>query len=417
MHRNRRAQAARPQAGSFACFRFLESDTLLQLMKYAVFLQILTLFIPWTLAALEAPPSQQVQIDFFYEEGCEECERVKQEVIPSLEAACSGQYDLHYRSTGVVSNYVLLVKYMDASGTNRNAHVYMVIDERVVLAGFEEIAEQLLPRVTDRLVQGAERTTPPPPLPAAPADETAMLSQRAQSFTMAGVALAGLVDGINPCAISTLVFLISVLTMAKARGAHVLRVGIAFCLASFITYTAIGFGLLRALHALSAFQTVRNALEIAMVLCLLALAFLSFRDAFRFRSTGKAADITLQLPDRIKGTIHGLLRTGIGQRAQVASGFAVGALVTALESVCTGQMYVPTLVVVVKSGANVAQGLALLVLYNVMFVLPLAATLVLSWRGLRLEKLIQWSVRNVFISKLLLGLFFLLLAATLVMLK
>jgi threonine/homoserine/homoserine lactone efflux protein len=92
-------------------------------------------------------------------------------------------------------------------------------------------------------------------------------------------------------------------------------------------------------------------------------------------------------------------------------------VVTALESVCTGQMYVPTMVMVIKSagGFPAAAGLSVkawqyLLLYNVMFVVPLVIVFLLTYFGLRTQTLLDWSKRNVVFSKLLLGIFFLLMA-------
>ena len=68
-----------------------------------------------------------------------------------------------------------------------------------------------------------------------------------------------------------------------------------------------------------------------------------------------------------------------------------------------------------KSGSGVWQGLALLILYNFLFVLPLLVVLVLTYMGLKLFNLIEWSRRNVVTSKVLLGLFFLGLAVAFVL--
>lgn len=83
-------------------------------------------------------------------------------------------------------------------------------------------------------------------------------------------------------------------------------------------------------------------------------------------------------------------------------------LVTALESVCTGQMYVPTLIVMVKSGMSKAW--YYLLLYNLMFITPLVVVFILTYFGLRTQTLLDWSKKNVVVSKVLLGSFFLILA-------
>lgn len=364
-----------------------------------------------------APPAgpgvpSRVLLEFFYEEGCSDCERVKQEVLPFVEASYPDQLQVEHLGIGVASNYVRLTRYFDRFGTTRNEHVFMAVNRSALLAGFDEISQRLAPAIEQGLL-----ASPAAAAAAAAGDPAGLLAERLRRFTLFGVVMAALADGINPCAISTLVFLVSVLTMAKARGGHILRMGGAFCAATFITYTAIGLGLLGALHRLEQFPAVRAAVEHVLIAALLLLSLLSFRDAFRYRASQDAKDITLQLPARIRNTIHRLLRQGIGEKAQITGSFAIGILVTGLESVCTGQMYVPTLALIVKSGSRSAEALLLLLLYNAIFVLPLVLVLALTWRGLQLKRVIDWSARNVFVSKLLLGSLFFALALTFFLLR
>lgn len=361
-----------------------------------------------SLGEASPPPAvSPVIIDYFFEPGCEECLRVDSEVIPVLQERYEGFYVLNKWDIGIEDHYLKLVAYMEQQGVHDNAYVFMVIDGKDMLAGFKAIAERLFPLMDERLAAHLEDADAAPSTASvSPQAGRELVAKRIERFTLTGVLVAGLIDGINPCAISTLVFLISVLSMSRVSGWNLLLIGAAFCLASFLTYTAIGFGVLHALHALSYFQTVRTIVDFILVAVLAGFAVYSFRDAFRYRKTGMAKDVTLQLPEKVKQTIHRIVRVGLGKKTRVAAAFAIGAAVTALESVCTGQVYVPTLVFVVKSGTAVTSGLSYLVLYNLMFILPLVVVFFLTYRGLKLTRLIEWSVRNVFVSKLLMGCFF-----------
>ena len=238
-----------------------------------------------------------------------------------------------------------------------------------------------------------------------------MAETRMKSFTLPAVALAGLIDGLNPCAIGTLVFFMSLLTVFKIKASKLLLVGAVFCLASFITYTAIGYGLLRVLHGFAGFPIIQRSVEVLMTAILALFAFLSFRDAWRFHHGGKPGDVTLQLPKGIKDKIHRIMRGGLSAKSLVAGSLTIGVLVTALESVCTGQVYVPTLVLVLKTRQAVASGLLYLLLYNLMFIVPLVVAFVIAYRGLKTEAFIQWGIRNVVPSKILLGSLFMVMAA------
>jgi hypothetical protein len=216
-----------------------------------------------------------------------------------------------------------------------------------------------------------------------------------------------LADGLNPCAFSTLVFFMSLLSVARVRGRMLLLVGGFFCLASFLTYFALGLGLLRVLHLLDGFQGVRSFFEWAMVGVLLGLAALSFRDARRFAVRQDPNEVVLQMPETFRHLTHRLLKRGMAARHLLAAAFGLGVVVTALESVCTGQLYVPTLVFMMKSEQMWNPGLPLLILYNLCFILPLVAVFGLTCAGLQFAHLMNWSIRNVVISKILLGLLFL----------
>jgi cytochrome c biogenesis protein CcdA len=228
------------------------------------------------------------------------------------------------------------------------------------------------------------------------------------------VAVAGLVDSINPCAFATLVFFMSLLSLSRVGRRGMLLAGGAFVAACFVTYLLLGFGALRVLHLFVGFRLLRQTLDAAMVGALAVLAWLSFQDAVRFRRTGNPHDVALRLPEGINRRIHDVMRRGLRRRNLLAGGFGVGVVVTALESVCTGQVYVPTLVLVVRTGQSVTRGLLYLVVYNLMFILPLAIILVLTYRGLGTPALMAWSRRNVVVSKILLGVFFVGMAALIV---
>jgi len=163
----------------------------------------------------------------------------------------------------------------------------------------------------------------------------------------------------------------------------------------------------RRLH-FTGFPVLKRIIDACMIALLGIFAFMSFRDALRFQKTGNPGDVSLQLPDGIKARIHAVMREGIGARSLVAGGAVVGVLVTVLESVCTGQMYVPTLVVMAKNGISKAWGY--LLLYNLMFMVPLVTVFILTYFGLRTPTLLDWSRKNVVTSKVLLGLVFVLLA-------
>jgi hypothetical protein len=360
--------------------------------------------------AREPVPSEiSVRIEFFYEPGCDECDRVRSQVLPDLDRRFRGQVAIVDRDLGILTNYARLVQLQQNEPTPLNAHVFMAVEGGRLLQGYDEISSGLTGAVAGRLAgTKSDAASEPGGEPGG-----RLLKERLAGFRWAGVAVAGLADGLNPCAFSTLVFFMSLLSVARVRGRMFLLVGGLFCLASFLTYFILGLGLLRVLHLLEGFRWLRALFEWGMIGILLVLAALSFRDAQRFAVRQDPNEVVLQMPETFRRLTHRLLKRGMAARHLGVAAFGLGVVVTALESVCTGQLYVPTLVFVMKSGQMWRAGLPLLLLYNLCFIMPLMIVFGLTWAGLRFAQLMHWSIRNVMISKILLGLLFVGMAALL----
>jgi hypothetical protein len=228
------------------------------------------------------------------------------------------------------------------------------------------------------------------------------------------VGLAGLADGLNPCAFATIIFLTTVLTLGGRSGRSVMAGGFAFCLASFATYYAMGLGLLAGLGGLKNVAGLRATVEWIAVAALAILGLLNLRDATRYHRTRDPGTVLLQLPGSVKSRIRAFALSRWRGPAVIGTGLACGVVVTLLESVCTGQLYLPTLVLMSRAGS--ARARLLLLLYNAAFILPLLAVFALGAAGAGSRRLSNWSAQNVVPSKLLLGGVFIALAVLLAIL-
>jgi hypothetical protein len=377
------------------------------------------LIVAFLMALILGPEETQgvnpVTVEFFFEPGCDSCQQVRSGVFPELERRYSGVYTLQERDIGIKSNYLVLVAYQDILGVKENEPVSMVVDGRDFLAGLSSIQNRLFAALDRAVVRQIQKEEPVPKAPLiSPADP---LPQRVKSFTLAAVSVAAMVDSINPCAMATLVFFMSLLSVARISIGRMWLAGLSFLAASFITYIAIGFGLLGVLQFLHASRVMRLALDMVLVGVMLVFAFLSFRDAIRYHHSGKSGDVALKLPDSLQSRIHRVMKSGLRKRSLVLGGLGVGMVVTVIESVCTGQVYVPTLVLMLKQGESVLRCAGYLLVYNVIFVLPLVVTLALTCGGLSTPALVEWSRRNVAVSKMLLGVFFLVMTVILLVLR
>jgi cytochrome c biogenesis protein CcdA len=376
---------------------FPMSETLLMKHKILILFALLGLL-------GKAVSAAEPRVEFFFEPGCEDCEQIEDKILPQLESRLGAAFQLVRVDIGVESNLVHLLQLEHQTGYAGPERAYLVFNGQHAFGNPLNDPDAFFRKLKELL------KVVPEPLPSADTDVDTVYN-RFGTMTLPVVLLAGMLDGINPCAISTLIFFMSLLAVSRVRSRQLISLGVSFCLASFVTYFALGFGLLRFLHLFSGFTVLRSTVEWAMSGLLLAFAFLSFRDALRFRKSGDGKDVSLQLSVGMKKRIHSVMRRGLKTRHLILGGLMIGIAVTALESVCTGQMYVPTLVLILKkSNPFESRAWFYLLAYNSLFVLPLVVIFVAFYFGLKTETLLRWSRKNVVFSKTLIGLFFIAMA-------
>ena len=224
-------------------------------------------------------------------------------------------------------------------------------------------------------------------------------------WTFLTVLLAGLADGFNPCAFSIVIVLAGILAVGGRKRRARLLGGWAFCIASFFTYMAMGLGLMRVIRALESLRVIHDVIMVLLSVSLFVLAILSVRDAFRYRKEKVPSAIALQLPDKVKRLIRVVAETSWSGSAVVVTGFGCGFLVTLLDSLCTGQIYVPLLALISRE-VEAWRSFMLLAVYNLAFIAPLIVIFILAAKGADSERMSRWSKRNVFPSKIAMGIIF-----------
>jgi len=216
------------------------------------------------------------------------------------------------------------------------------------------------------------------------------------------VCLAGLIDGINPCAFAVIVFFISYLVATKRKGKEILIVGFSFMAGVFITYFLFGCGVFSFLSRFTHYSAFSKVLNFCVGTGAIILGLLSFYDFLKARK-GEIKNIKLQLPQSIKKKIHSTIISKGRLKNYAIGSFISGVIVSFLEFVCTGQVYFPTIVFVLNQQR---QGYFYLSLYNLFFIFPLLLILLFSYAGISSQKISEFSRNNVVSAKLLLSLFF-----------
>lgn len=342
-----------------------------------------------------------IYMAYFEQSGCQECARtvydlqVVQEQYPQLVVESFAMEEAGNKAL----NEWLSEKYGVPEEKRLSTPMVFVGDD--VLIGEEAILDNLLPAVGRYAAEGAPRTwedfDPE-------AGEEGILA-RFQSLGAVTVLGAGLIDGLNPCAFATLVFFVSYMAFTGRRGRDVLFVGVAFTLGVFLTYLLVGVGLLKVVQSLGILSSLGRWVYLLTALLCAILAALTFRDLARARQ-GKLGEMTLKLPLSLRKRINKVIREGAQVRAFVGMAFVTGFLVSLIELACTGQVYLPTIVYVLSQPDLAARAFLYLILYCLMFVLPLVVVFVLSYLGTTSEQLGQFVNRHTASIKLLTGVIF-----------
>jgi cytochrome c biogenesis protein CcdA/HEAT repeat protein len=360
--------------------------------------------------APEAPAAspaarKSLEVILFYKPGCPECAQVRELLaeqkrdFPLLEVIERNIIE----PSGTILNQALC----DRLNAPSNRHT--VAPAVFTQGGF--LIKEIAPRDLGELL--AKTMALPQDDAWRRVDETATVAarehidRRYEAFTLPVVLLAGLFDGLNPCAFATIIFFLSYLQIARRTPREMLMVGIAFIAAVFLAYFAAGMLLYQVLDQLHArFAGLQRWLNWTFAALALLAAFLSLRDALRARA-GRMDEMTLQLPAMLKNRIRGVIRSGARARNFVIAAFVSGIVISFLELACTGQVYAPIIYQIQQGNLNAINWL---LLYNLAFIIPLVVIFLLAYAGLRSDALIAFQKKHTCAVKLALALVFLALA-------
>ncbi|HUT22517.1 MAG TPA: GAP family protein [Candidatus Bipolaricaulota bacterium] len=210
------------------------------------------------------------------------------------------------------------------------------------------------------------------------------------SLTISTVLGAAAIDSINPCAIAVLVFLLTFLSVLK-KPKQMLSVGLVYIFFVYLTYFLAGIGLMAALGLASNTLTI-TIYRLSAVL-LIFLGLINIKDFFWY---GKG--LSLSIPESKKPLIEKYVR-----KASLPAAIVLGVLVSAFELPCTGGVYIAILSLLAVN-ASYLNGVLYLLLYNLIFVLPLIIILMLVYFGYSSKKLEELRKKSRSWLRLIIGL-------------
>ena len=349
------------------------------------------------------------KLTVFHSPSCHKCIEVKREVIPQIEKEFEGNIEIEYKDISDIENYKMLLGLRDKYKSSIDIVLPVFFMGGSFLNGKDDLEGNLSKFVNASLNKstGANEFS-----------EIDFIS-KFKSFVPLAIVAAGFQDGINPCAFTVIVFFISFLALQGYRKKELIFIGFSFIVAVFITYLLIGIGIFNFLYNLKGFWIVVRLVNFSVGILSIALGFLALYDFIKFRKTKDTQGLLLQLPKSIKNRIHSVIgqhyrkqgnREGQSKKfgivKLVSSAFITGFLVSLLEAVCTGQLYLPTIAFVLKTSTLKLEALGYLLLYNFLFVLPLLIVFLFALLGVTSEQFSRILKNNLLFIKILMALMF-----------
>ncbi|MDD5614110.1 MAG: hypothetical protein PHQ54_03445 [Candidatus Omnitrophica bacterium] len=361
-------------------------------------------------------PSKPIEIEYFYNSANIKSDSSARDIYESF----IPDIEVRYRSKAVFKKYDisqkenferLLSRTKELKG-RENFYTPTVILDKDILQKPDDIRKDIDFLIQDRLLSETV------------GHKDDMLLARIERLSLPAIVSAGLLDGINPCAFTVIIFFISFLTLSGYRKKEMVYVGGSFIFAVFLAYLLIGIGLFAAFYRMSFYRTLADIMRYLIIAVVFLLAFLNIYDFIICRLKGSEG-VILKLPRKVKFLIQKVIGKGYRKSSVEASktpvlkltclALGVGFVVSVLESVCTGQVYFPTVAFIAQlPGMVKIKALGYLLLYNVMFTVPLIVIFLLGLWGVTSQQFAGFMKKNLGIIKLTTALLFIAIGVMLI---
>ncbi len=256
------------------------------------------------------------------------------------------------------------------------------------LSGSEEIARDLMSSISRGEAVGNRIAQP--------------VNQQLPPLRLWSTFAAGLIGGLNPCALSMVLLFLSILVPMKKRAG---RYAVLFLASKFVCYLVIGTLLTGAMRSLN-LDWLPLAIKIFLTVYSIVLIVLNLWDAYAVKRE-KYGQVRNQLPKGIRRFIHKRIEgIAASRKALIPTILLLGILVAASEFLCAGQVYLATLLTSLKSGVDSLRMFLLLTAYCLAFLVPSALISALVIRGKAVLLLSDWVRRRMAVIKLITALFF-----------
>jgi len=197
-------------------------------------------------------------------------------------------------------------------------------------------------------------------------------------FTVFG---SGLINGFNPCSLSMMLFFISIFITKRK---NIFFMSCAFVIGKFFAFLILGLFLYKVIESTNILW-LHNVTKYGMLVLMSILLVLNFKD-FLAAKKEQYNKISLQLPTKIRKFNHYIIKrlsNIVDINVLILCSFSVGFFIAFGEFLCTGQVYLATIVTIINSNVKVYEDTAILYLlvYTFAFVIPLIGISYIIYKG------------------------------------
>ena len=376
------------------------------------------LFLGLSLSVRQAYSNEVPKLLVFHSPSCHRCLEVKKEILPQIEKKFKGNIQIQYYDITDINNYAFLFGLKEKYNKALELALPVFLINGRLINGNGDLKSNLELAIILSLGEGHKESS------ALGVD----LASRFKGFKPLAIIGAGLTDGINPCAFTVIVFFISFLALQGYKRLELIIIGLSFIFAVFCAYLLVGLGIFNFLYQLEAFWALAKVFNILIGIFSLILGLLAIYDLLKFNKDKDTEGLLLQLPKAVKKQIHSII--GMHYRKTkdieinkpvvsrlgklILSALITGFLVSILEAVCTGQLYLPTITFILKTTSLKLKAFTYLVAYNIMFIIPLFIIFLLALFGVTSQQFAQFIRKHMLAIKALMAVVFITLGILLI---
>lgn len=345
---------------------------------------------------------------YFYTSSCDDCNKTQGfiETIPRNyllndgDKTISSELLIDKKNITQQENLTLLQSLFDYYGVSENEReVPIMFYSKGYISGYTNIKNNIETVIKDEKALNFDISL-------------LSLKSGANSLTvkkLPGIFLTGLINGLNPCSISMLFLLLS-LVISKQE--NIIKVGLSYIFGKIVAYFSFGVATYSIISLIDStvFKNLQFVVSTILVVLSLILALLNFRDAY-YAKMEKYNDVKMQLPGILRKYNHKIIhyfmhRANSG--LNVALVFILGVIISLGEFLCTGQIYVATIIYLFQNTKSMS-GITVVsfILYVSAISVPLIVLVLLANKVKKLLVISEFIRKYLPLIKVLFGITFL----------